>query len=220
MIEARPDADVSAILAAIPEALRELTAEGLLRQNCVDPLTESNTGDNTGAHVPQIHFHPSDSPPRITVMLKGGGSENVSTQYSLPHEGLRAGRDLEGVRRCLLDALWLAQGRGCAPGILGVCIGGDRASGYLVAKRQLLRRLDEPNPEARLAELETQVLEQANTLGIGPMGLGGKTTLLGVRIGCAGRHPACYYVTLSYSCWATRRYGIELTAGGEIARWL
>ncbi len=220
VIEARPDADVSAILAAIPEALRELTAEGLLRQNCVDPLTESNTGDNTGAHVPQIHFHPSDSPPRITVMLKGGGSENVSTQYSLPHEGLRAGRDLEGVRRCLLDALWLAQGRGCAPGILGVCIGGDRASGYLVAKRQLLRRLDEPNPEARLAELETQVLEQANTLGIGPMGLGGKTTLLGVRIGCAGRHPACYYVTLSYSCWATRRYGIELTAGGEIARWL
>lgn len=220
IVEAGLKDDMCGIEESIRDALRTLTREGILRQNCVEPVTGWNTGDNTGEYVPQIHYEPVDGPARVSIMLKGGGSENMSTQYSLPLARLDAARDLEGVRRCLLDAVHQAQGHGCAPGILGVCIGGDRASGYFLAKRQLFRRLDEVNPSPVLASLEQAVLEDANSLGIGPMGLGGKTTLLGVRIGTACRHPACYFVTVSYSCWATRRYTVELTDEGGISRWL
>ncbi len=220
MIQARPDRSVWGIEESIKDSIRRLTREGILRQNCVDSLTEKNTLDNTGMHVPQIHFEPAIGPARVSVMLKGGGSENMSTQYSLPDAGIQAGRDMEGVRRCILDAVHQAQGKGCSPGILGVCIGGDRASGYLVAKKQLFRKLGDVNPSPELACLEETVLRQANELGIGPMGLGGRTTLLGVKIGTAGRHPACYFVTISYSCWATRRYSVELADTGEIGKWI
>lgn len=205
---------------AVVEALRSLTKRGILRQNCVDPVTGRNTGDNTGEHVPQIHFLPSQGPTTLQVMFKGGGSENVSTQYSLPHADLGAGRDLEGVRKCVLDAVFSAQGKGCSPGILGICIGGDRASGYLLAKEALFRRLDLANESPVLDRIEKTIVEQANELGIGPMGLGGATTLLGARIVSAGRHPACYFVTVSYSCWATRRASVELDREGRIRRWL
>jgi fumarate hydratase, class I len=220
MVRAAPDGSIFAVETAVEEAVRNLTMRGILRQNCVDPASDRNTGDNIGEHVPQIHFLPSPGPTRVSVMLKGGGSENVSTQYSLPDILLDAGRDLDGVRKCILDSVFKAQGKGCAPGILGVCIGGDRASGYLIAKEMLFRRLGEPNTSRVLAGLEETVVEQANSLGIGPMGLGGKTTLLGARIGYAGRHPACYFVTVSYSCWATRRYAVELDEAGRITEWL
>ena len=220
IIEGRPDKSVFLIAEAIIGATRALTKEGILRQNCVDPLSEKNTLDNTGAFVPQIHFEPKDGPTRIGIMLKGGGSENMSMQYSLPLQRLQALRDMEGVRRCILDCVFQAQGQGCAPGILGVCIGGDRASGYLVAKKQLFRKLQDMNPSPVLASLEQTILAEANTLGIGPMGLGGNTTLLGVKIGTAGRHPASYFVTVSYSCWATRRFMVELTNGGDIREWI
>ena len=220
VVESRPGDDIFFVDEAIVRAVRALTQEGILRQNCVDPLTEKNTGDNTGVHVPQVHHEPADGPTRISVMLKGGGSENMSAQYSLPLDGIKAARDLEGVRRCLLDAVYQAQGRGCAPGILGVCIGGDRASGYLLAKKQLFRSLGDVNPVPVLASLEETVVREANELGIGPMGLGGKTTLLGCKIGTAGRHPASYFVTVSYSCWATRRYRAELDEHGDIRQWI
>ncbi len=220
MVKAAPDESVFLIESAIRDAVRNLTDRGVLRQNCVDPVSGRNTGDNIGEHVPQIHFLPSQGPTRISVMLKGGGSENVSTQYSLPDSALDAGRDLDGVRKCVLDAVYRAQGKGCAPGIIGVCIGGDRASGYTIAKEMLFLRLDDPNPGTALARLEETVVEQANSLGIGPMGLGGKTTLLGARIGSAGRHPASCFVTVSYSCWALRRYTVELDEAGGVARWL
>jgi fumarate hydratase class I len=220
IIEARPDKSIFHLAEAIKAAVRDLTKQGILRQNCVCPLSEKNTLDNTGMYVPQIHFEPIDGPTRISLMLKGGGSENMSAQYSLPNSKLQAGRDMEGVRRCILDAVFQAQGQGCAPGILGVCIGGDRASGYLVAKKQLFEKLGDMNPLPLLASLEQTVLEEANELGIGPMGLGGKTTLLGVKIGTAGRHPASYFVTISYSCWATRRYTVELTETGDIGQWI
>jgi fumarate hydratase class I len=219
-VEAPGSLEPAMVREALIRALKDLTSEGVLRQNCVDVLTEMNTADNTGAHVPQIHFEPSAGPVRVGLMLKGGGSENVSAQYSLPDEALGAGRDLDGARRCMLDAVFQAQGRGCAPGILGVCVGGDRASGHLLAKMELFRRLDEPTSAPELAELERTVLKEANSLGIGPMGLGGRTTLLGCRIGAAGRHPACYFVTVGYSCWATRRNRVELDDMGRIARWL
>ena len=220
IIRAHPSESVFFIETAIRKALKTLTEKGILRQNCVDTITGKNTGDNTGEHVPQIHFIPWQGPTRISIMFKGGGSENVSTQYSLPLSELKAGRDLDGVRKCILDAVFKAQGKGCAPGILGVCIGGDRASGMLISKEMLFQRLDTVNESPVLEELEKTVLEQANSLGIGPMGLGGKTTLLGIRIGTAGRHPASFYVTVSYSCWATRRAVVELDDAGGIARWL
>lgn len=220
LVETRPGPGIFLVDRAVTWATRALTEEGILRQNCVDPLTERNTGDNTGAHVPQIHYEPADGPTRIGVMLKGGGSENMSAQYSLPLERIDAGRDLEGVRRSVLDAVHQAQGRGCAPGILGICIGGDRASGYLLAKKQLFRDLDDVNPVPVLAALEETIVKQANELGIGPMGLGGRTTLLGCKICTAGRHPASYFVTVSYSCWATRRYRVELDERGDIRQWI
>ncbi len=205
---------------AIKHAIADLTKQGILRQNCVDTRTDKNTGNNIGQHVPQIHFIPTEGPTHISLMLKGGGSENVSTQYSLPHEGLKAGRDFEGVQKCILDAICCAQGKGCAPGILGVCIGGDRGSGYMIAKEQLFRKLDDLSDDEAIDQLETRVLEMANTLDIGPMGLGGRSTALGIKIGTAGRHPACYFVTISYSCWATRRYCVELDDSGAIQKWL
>ncbi len=220
IIHAGPDETFLKIEDSIKDAVRSLTKEGILRQNCVDPATERNTGDNIGDFVPQIHCEPMEGPTRVSLMLKGGRSENMSAQYNLPLQRIQAGRDLEGVRRCILDAVHQAQGQGCAPGILGVCIGGDRSSGYLLAKKQLFRTLDDMNPLPVLASLEQTILTQANTLGIGPMGLGGRTTLLGVKIGTAGRHPACYFVSVSYSCWATRRYTVELDERGGITRWL
>ncbi len=190
----------------IHEAVAQATAKAYLRPNAVDSLTGKNSGNNLGLDFPTIHFHEWDEDRIfITLQLKGGGSENVSTQYKLPDARLGAGRDLEGVRRAVLDAVVKAQGKGCAPGVLGVAIGGDRGTGYIVAKRQLLRKIDDVNPDPQLAALEARILEEANELGIGPMGFGGKTTVLGVKIGVAHRLPACYFVTVAYMCWANRR---------------
>ena len=148
-------------------AVAEATRLGVLRQNCVNSLTGKNTGNNLGIGSPVVHWHETDGAvSRVTLMLKGGGSENMGIQYSLPDSTLGAGRNLEGVRRCVLDAVHRAQGQGCAPGILGVCIGGDRATGYVESKLQLLRKIGERSPEPELAELEEQLLKEANSLGI------------------------------------------------------
>jgi fumarate hydratase class I len=192
-------------------AIVRATEDGFLRQNCVATLSGRNTGNNLGDGSPCIHWREWDRRSlRVSIMLKGGGCENVGAQYSLPDTALGAGRDLAGVRACLLHAVVKAQGRGCAPGILGVCIGGDRCTGYAESKEQLLRPLDQPNSIPELDALERRVLAEANTLGIGPMGFSGKTTLLGVRIGVLHRIPASYFVTVSYMCWACRRYTIML----------
>jgi fumarate hydratase class I len=167
-----------------------------------------------------IHWHEqAGDEVRVTLMLKGGGCENVGIQYSLPDSELGAGRDLAGVRRCLLDAVHRAQGKGCAPGILGVAIGGDRATGYVASKEQFLRKLGERSPEPELAALEEQVLQEANTLGIGPMGFGGRTTLLDVFITALNRVPASYFVSVSYMCWAFRRRGMTTDLTGTVLGW-
>jgi fumarate hydratase class I len=155
----------------------------------------------------------------IRLMLKGGGCENVGAQYSLPDARVGAGRDLKGVKKCILDAVQQAQGKGCGPGILGVTIGGDRATGYLASKKQFLRKLDDTNKDPLLAQLEKECVADANQLGIGPMGFGGKTTLLGVKIGALNRVPASYFVSVSYMCWAYRRQGAQVTPKGEIKKW-
>jgi fumarate hydratase class I len=203
------------------EAVRIATKKGYLRQNSVDSITGANDGTNVGPGAPCLHFEQHRSAEiAVRLALKGGGCENVGAQYSLPIEKMSANRDLDGCRKVILDAVLQAQGKGCGPGILGVCIGGDRATGYEFSKRQFLRKLQDRNPDPRLDALEQDILETANKLGIGPMGFGGKTTLLGVKIGVLNRVPASYFVSVSYMCWAFRRQGVRLDADGSIADWL
>jgi fumarate hydratase, class I len=202
-------------------AVREATKKGYLRQNSVDSLTGVNDGTNVGPGSPVVHFHQHRSPEiAVRLVLKGGGCENVGAQYSLPNEKLKANRDLDGCRKVILDAVLQAQGKGCGPGILGVCIGGDRATGYEFSKQQFLRTLGDTNPTQELAGLERDVLNTANELGIGPMGFGGKTTLLGVKVCAANRLPASFFVSVSYMCWAYRRQGATLNESGGIQKWL
>ncbi len=192
----------------IRNALAEATRRSYMRPNAVNSLTEKNTGNNLGGEdFPYIHFEEvdADQPLVIELMLKGGGCENVGAQYSLPDNRLGAGRDLAGVRKVVLDAVHKAQGQGCAPGILGVAIGGDRGSSYIASKEVFFQSLDESNADPKLAELEQRLTEDANQLGIGPMGFGGKTTVLGTKITGLHRLPASYFVTVSYMCWAYRR---------------
>ena len=208
----------------IRKAVALATARGALRKNCIDSVTGKSYDDNCADGAPVVHYVEevgngergtgngergtgNGEGGRVTLLLKGGGSENMSRQYSLPDSALGAGRDLEGVRKCILDAVVKAQGYGCAPGILGVCIGGDRATAYETAKEQLLRPLGKEgeSKDPTLRKLEKSILKDANSLGIGPMGLGGKTTLLGVRIASRPRVPASFFVTVAYMCWACRR---------------
>jgi fumarate hydratase class I len=207
-------------------AIAEATRRGKLRPNSVDSLTGKNSGDNLGPGTPSIYFEQWENEDEIEVkmLLKGGGCENKNIQYSLPmelpHLG-KAGRDLDGVRKCLLHAVWQAQGQGCSAGAIGVCIGGDRASGYLHAKEQLFRTLDDTNSHPELARLEDYIVQTSNTLGIGTMGFGGGTTLIGCKIGAINRLPASFFVSVAYDCWAFRRLGVVLDARtGEIKRWL
>jgi len=203
------------------EAVKFATKKGYLRQNSVDSLTGKNDGTNVGPGSPTIHFHQHRaSSIEVRLVLKGGGCENVGAQYSLPNEKLHANRDLDGCRKVILDAVLQAQGKGCGPGILGVCIGADRAMGYEFSKQQFLRTLPDRNPVTELDGLEQDVLKTANELGIGPMGFGGKTTLLGVKVCAANRLPASFFVSVSYMCWAYRRQGVELDAESKIAKWL
>ncbi len=209
----------------IREAVAEATRRGKLRPNSVDSLTGKNSGDNLGEETPVIHFEQwEEDEIEVKLILKGGGCENKNIQYSLPCEleGLgRADRNLEGVRKSILHAVWQAQGQGCAPGVVGVCIGSDRAHGYTLAKYQLFRTLDDVNAVTELAELESEVMAEANRLGVGAMGFGGNVSLVGCKIGAANRLPASFFVSVAYECWAFRRLGVRLDAGsGAITRWL
>jgi fumarate hydratase class I len=203
------------------DAVKTATKKGYLRQNSVDSITGKNDGTNLGPGSPTIHFHQDRSAEiSVRLVLKGGGCENVGAQYSLPNEKLKANRDLDGCRKVILDAVLQAQGKGCGPGILGVCIGGDRATGYEFSKQQFLRKLNDQNENSELNRLEQVIVDTANKLGIGPMGFGGKTTLLGTKIGVLNRLPASYFVSVSYMCWAYRRQGVKIDAEGKIEKWL
>jgi fumarate hydratase class I len=214
-----------AIRRAIHAAVAEATKRGKLRPNSVDSLTGENSGTNLGAETPVIHFEQWEQDDiEVKLVLKGGGCENKNIQYSLPasldHLG-RADRNIEGVRKCLLHAVWQAQGQGCAPGAIGVCIGSDRAHGYELAKSQLFRTLDDTNADPRLAALEAEVMEEANKLGVGAMGFGGRVSLIGCKVMAANRLPASFFVSVAYSCWAFRRLGVRLdAASGAITKWL
>lgn len=212
------------IKAAIERAIVQATKDSKLRPNSVDSLTGDNSGDNLGLGVPVVKFDQwENNYIEVKLILKGGGCENKNIQYSLPTEldGLgRAGRDLDGIRKCVLHSVYQAQGQGCSAGFIGVGIGGDRASGYDLAKEQLFRSIEDINPDQRLAELESYILESANKLGIGTMGFGGEVTLLGCKVGVMNRIPASFYVSVAYNCWAYRRMAIDVDASsGEITNW-
>jgi fumarate hydratase class I len=199
----------------IETAVVEATSLNYLRPNSVDSLTGVNTGNNLGNGLPSVHFHEWEKDEfLVRLMLKGGGSENVGTQYSLPNAALGAGRDLKGVEIVVLDAINKAQGKGCAPGIAGVCIGGDRGSSFIESKKQLFRKLDDRNQVPELRELEERLFRKTNMLEIGPMGFGGRTTTLGVKIGALHRLPASFFVSISYMCWACRRRELRIKNGG------
>lgn len=205
------------------EAVREATKKGYLRQNSVDSISGRNSGTNLGPGSPVFHWHQHRKDHvEIKLILKGGGCENMSAQYSLPAtiHGKRFDRDLEGVRGVVLDAIWQAQGKGCGPGFIGVCIGGDRAVGFEAAKEQLLRPVEDINPFEELATLEARLLNEANQLDIGPMGFGGKLTIGGMKICARNRLPASFFVTVAYMCWAYRRRGVNLDATGKVVEWL
>ncbi len=202
------------------DAVRQATELGFLRQNSVDSISGKNTGDNTGPGSPVFHFQQWREPHvEVKLMLKGGGCENMNAQYSLPHPDF-GGRDISGVENAILDSILQAQGQGCGPGILGVCIGGDRATSYSFAKEQLLRTMDDPSSDPVLSALEERIVEKANKSGIGPMGFGGNTTLLACKIGKQNRLPASYFVSIAYMCWAFRRRGVLLDRGGNATEWL
>ena len=205
------------------EAVKEATAKGYLRQNSVDSVDGTNTGDNLGPGSPVFHWEQTRDPHiDVRLVLKGGGCENMSAQYSLPMEiqGKRVDRNIEGVRACILDAVWKAQGKGCGPGFLGVSIGGDRAAGFDHAKRQLLRTVDDTNPDPVLADLEARIMNEANTLDIGPMGFSGKFTVGCCKVGKLNRLPASFFVSVAYMCWAYRRRGALLDLNGNVVNWL
>jgi fumarate hydratase class I len=202
--------------AQIRAAMAEATKRSYMRPNAVDAVYDNNTGNNLGGDdFPYIHFEEvdTDQPLTIELMLKGGGCENVGRQYSLPDNSLGAGRDLAGVRKVVLDAVHKAQGQGCAPGVLGVSIGGDRGSSYIKSKEVLLSSMGTRNADPKLAALEERLTKEANELGIGPMGFGGKTTVLDTKITGLHRLPASYFVSVSYMCWAYRRR--KMTVKGD-----
>jgi len=206
-------------------AVEEATKRGKLRPNSVNSITGKNSGNNLGPGVPVVYFEQWEKEDiEVKLVLKGGGCENKNIQYSLPatldHVG-KAGRDLDGIKKCILHAIWQAQGQGCSIGFIGVGIGGDRTSGYSLAKDQLFRRLDDVNPDDVLRKLEEECLTEANKLGIGTMGFGGEQTCLGIKVGAYDRLPASFFVSVAYNCWAFRRLGVTLNAGtGQIKSWL
>ena len=205
--------------AQIRDAMAEATKKSYMRPNAVDAIYDKNSGNNLGGDdFPYIHFEEvdADQPLTVELMLKGGGCENVGAQYSLPNSALGAGRDLKGVRKVVLDAVHKAQGQGCAPGILGVSIGGDRGTSYIKSKEVLYDKIGTRNADPKLAALEEQLTEEANTMGIGPMGFGGQTTVIDTKITGLHRLPASYFVSVSYMCWAYRRRKMTVQ-GDEVA---
>jgi fumarate hydratase, class I len=210
---------------AIRNAIAKATKDGKLRPNSVDSLFGDNSGDNLGEGTPVIKFEQWEKDYiDARLILKGGGCENKNIQYSLPCEleGLgRAGRDLDGIRKCILHSVYQAQGQGCSAGFIGVGIGGDRTTGYELAKEQLFRNNDDMNSINELRLLEDYILDKANKLGVGTMGFGGETTLLGCKIGVINRIPASFFVSVAYNCWAFRRLGVSINAEtGAITDWM
>ncbi|MGA2266743.1 MAG: fumarate hydratase [Phycisphaerae bacterium] len=186
----------------IEAATETATAEVPLRPNGVDIITGKNIGNR-----PIIHFEEADRF-GIDLFLKGGGSENVSAVYAIPSTEINADRSLDGARTCVLDCMVKAQGRGCSPYVVGVAVAGGIEEVAHLSKKQLLRKISDVNPVPELRSFEERTLKEINQLGIGPLGLGGRSTALAVKAAVAPRHPACFFVGVSVGCWALRRHSL------------
>jgi fumarate hydratase subunit alpha len=200
----------------VEDALRNATVRATkeipLRPNAVDPFTQKNTGDNTGRFIPYIHWEvvPGDTL-EITVMPKGGGSENVSALGMLS-----SSQGIKELKKFVVDTVINAGAKPCPPTILGVAVGGGADIAMKLAKETLLKPLNQPNPNPELAKLEQELREAANSTGIGPMGLGGKITVLDVKVDYAHRHPASYPVAVAVQCWAARRASARIHSDGKV----
>jgi fumarate hydratase class I len=205
----------------IRAAVVEASKRSWLRPNCVEALSGKNLGNNLDPFLeghPIVHFEEWDKAEiEISIMQKGGGCENVGAQYRLPDAAIGAGRDLKGVRKCIIDMVVKAQGQGCSPGILGVAIGGDRVTSYEKSKEVILRKLGTPNPNPAMDAFEKELTRDLNSLGIGPMGYGGNTTVLGVLVEEMYRHPASFFVSISYMCWSSRRNTLTIASNGTVS---
>jgi fumarate hydratase class I len=213
--------DTNALVAFVRSAVSKATRSGYLRQNTIDSISGASYETNVAHGSPQFYFQQgARKTVEVRLMMKGGGSENIGCQYSLPDASLNAERNIEGVRKCILKAICDAQGKGCPPCAVGVCIGGDRASGYAYAEAQFLRKINDRSNVKIISRLEKRILKDATTLGIGPMGLGGRTTVLAVKIDSLSRLPASFFVSISFMCWAYRRRGAVMGTEGGLYRWL
>jgi len=192
---------------AIITATQKATSEAFLRVNTISSLTGKPCTNNISENFPEIEIkiNPVLKRNSVSLLMKGGGSENIGSQYSLPDENLNAERDINGVKKVIIDSVINAQGKACPPGAVAVCVGGDRASGYSHAKKLFFRKIGERSKIPEIASLEIEMLKRINSLGIGPQGLGGKTFALELFITFLSRHPASFFVTISHMCWAWRR---------------
>ena len=197
---------------ALISATRRATCEIPLRPNAVNPFTQKNSDDNTGRYTPNIQWEIVDGDGlELTVVAKGGGSENASALGMLnPSEGIK------GLKKFIVDAVIKAGAQPCPPTILGVAVGGGADVAMQLAKKTLIKPLDQENPDPALAKLEREILEAVNMTGIGPMGLGGKTTALGVHVDYAFRHPASFPVAVAFSCWADRHASARIRSDEKV----
>ncbi len=196
----------------LKKAVKKATKLNYLRPNAVDTLTGKNSGNGVGIGIPQVEITRWNKDySEIGLMLKGGGSENVGAQFSLPDEDINANRDLDGVKNCVIEAVYQAQGKACPPYFIGVGIGGDRAGSMKLAKEQFWRKLKHSHPQLR--DLEEDLLVKLNQLGIGPMGVGGSTTVLSVKADYLARLPASYFVSVAFTCWAFRARFLTIRRG-------
>ncbi len=196
---------------SIEKSLIKATKNGFLRPNSVDPISNKNWGNNTGILLPYIDWKYTDTKQiNCKLLLKGGGSENASMQYTLPFDKIKANRDKQGIINTVLYHIQKIGGQGCSPGIIGLGIGGDRQLSFKLAKNQLFRPIDDINLDTDLKQIENEILTKANKLEIGPMGLGGSPTLIAVKAAKAARHPASFFISISYLCWVARRNECKL----------
>jgi fumarate hydratase class I len=199
------------------EAVRVATREVPLRANAVDIWTGRNTGDGVGEGVPVVYFTEWQQDYHIIdLLLKGGGSENIGASYKLPDAALGAQRDVDGIRKAVLDAAWRAQGKGCPPYIIGVGIAGLKDDAAVLARRQLLRKITDRAEDDTAVALERRLTDEINSLEIGPAGLSGGTTALAVKVAAHARHPATFFVDVAFGCWAHRRRRLRFREGHAV----
>jgi fumarate hydratase subunit alpha len=203
--------EINKLKQIISNGVKKATKQIPLRPNTMDPFTQINHKDNTGLHVPYITWDFSvGSDVKITAFPKGGGSENMSKLGML-----KPGVGLEGVKDFVVEQIINAAGQPCPPTVVGVGIGGGADLSLKLGKKALLRPVGKRSKDKEVAKMEEELIKRINESGIGPMGLGGKTTVLDVHIEKAHRHPASLPVGIAVQCWADRRAHMTIHADGS-----